>query len=182
MTTSFRIQRWLYYRLWFPVVSLWCNLVEYSYAPRKFFSAKRLLRLAENVAVAEFAAAQANTIFGAPVRWALVSVTGGLSYREDNGDWQAWPRTTILKGYGDCEDFAALNAHLLKRLGYKPVLWRLFRSSGSAHTVVTTQDWHWLVSEKKTIDLKAHMEQTGESDPKKALLSALSVRYEEVWK
>jgi predicted transglutaminase-like cysteine proteinase len=44
-----------------------------------------------------------------------------IQYKKDaKGDEWSLPEQTLARGYGDCEDFAFLNAAFLQLLGYKP--------------------------------------------------------------
>lgn len=46
-------------------------------------------------------------------------VNNKIRYRNDIGDtWQS-ATATLSRGYGDCEDYAILKYHLLKKLGFK---------------------------------------------------------------
>ena len=59
-----------------------------------------------------------------------------FEYRKDeNGDIWAQPQETLAKQFGDCEDFAFLNAAALRVFGYKPTVFGLgggIRTTGHA--------------------------------------------------
>ena len=45
---------------------------------------------------------------------------GNIKYKRDDEDIWSPPEETLQKKYGDCEDFAFLNAAVLRVLGYQP--------------------------------------------------------------
>lgn len=61
------------------------------------------------------------------------------SYKKDTIDIWAKPQETFQRKYGDCEDYAFLNAEVLRLLGYKPHVLALERQSQN-HAICAFED------------------------------------------
>lgn len=184
MTFSFRVQRWCYYRLWFPVWSLIMNLRIYATYPGEWSKASLKMADAKAELFDAFEFATENPVINEPIQYAIAAMLRTrVQYREDEAhDWQCWPRTTLLRGVGDCEDFAALAVWALRLLGIRAKVWRLFGPDVPAHTVAISDDWHWVVAQYRTIDLWEWSAKTGETHLPTALCAFYGGKYKEVWR
>jgi hypothetical protein len=70
------------------------------------------------------------------VQWLAKNV----QYRKERIDSWSSPQDTLKKKYGDCEDFAFLNAAFLRVLGYKPKVVGVVRRFGRNHAICVFKD------------------------------------------
>jgi len=68
-----------------------------------------------------------------------------------NGDDWADPETTLRKRSGDCEDFAFLNATVLKILGYEPKILAVTTNELTHAFTIVMKDNYYLVFDNNTV-------------------------------
>ena len=73
-------------------------------------------------------------------RWLQTNIT----YQKDPVDQWAQPEETLKKKYGDCEDYALLNAEVLKVFGYKPRIFILAHRGGNHAVCAFEKDGYFL--------------------------------------
>lgn len=73
-------------------------------------------------------------------RWLQTNIT----YQKDIIDQWAQPEETLAKKHGDCEDYALLNAEVLKVFGYKPRIFILARQGGNHAICAFEKDGYFL--------------------------------------
>lgn len=85
----------------------------------------------------------------------------GIRYKSDTYDCSSLPIFTVLRGYGDCDDFSYLSSYILDKLGYRTYIIDMFQlDEGFGHSIciavkegnlVITDNYEVIIQKELTI-------------------------------